>query len=442
MTIKFPENVRWAIRKLNEAGFEAWAVGGCVRDSVLGKEPHDWDMTTSALPEETMAVFAGHPVIGTGLKHGTVTLLVDHEPLEITTYRVDGSYSDGRRPDSVSFTRSLAEDLARRDFTVNAMAAHPEKGIVDCFSGLEDLKSGVIRCVGEPERRFNEDSLRILRALRFSAVLGFSIEQKTAEALISLRENLSQVAVERIFSEFRRLICGKDAVRVLREFPQVFWEFMPELQPMRGFEQHNPHHIHDVWEHTLCAVENTPPEEVLRLAALLHDVGKPDTFTRDEDGTGHFYGHADASLELARGMLSRLKLDNETKSRVLMLIEYHGADIPARPAAVRRWLGKLGEQGFSDLLAIKWADTLAQAPFCRERLAGLDTLADLAKEILAEEQCFSLRQLAVDGRDLMGMGMKKGPELGRVLKLLLEKVVEGECPNEKEALLRLAEELR
>lgn len=442
MTIKFPENVRWAIRKLNEAGFEAWAVGGCVRDSVLGKEPHDWDMTTSALPEETMAVFAGHPVIGTGLKHGTVTLLVDHEPLEITTYRVDGSYSDGRRPDSVSFTRSLAEDLARRDFTVNAMAAHPEKGIVDCFGGLEDLKSGVIRCVGEPERRFNEDSLRILRALRFSAVLGFSIEQKTAEALISLRENLSQVAVERIFSEFRRLICGKDAVRVLREFPQVFWEFMPELQPMCGFQQHNPHHIHDVWEHTLFAVENTPPEEVLRLAALLHDVGKPDTFTRDEDGTGHFYGHADASLELARGMLSRLKLDNETKSRVLMLIEYHGADIPARPAAVRRWLGKLGEQGFSDLLAIKWADTLAQAPFCRERLAGLDTLADLAKEILAEEQCFSLRQLAVDGRDLMGMGMKKGPELGRVLKLLLEKVVEGECPNEKEALLRLAEELR
>ena len=441
MTVKFPENVRWAIRKLNEAGFEAWAVGGCVRDSVLDKEPHDWDMTTSALPEETMAVFDGYPVIGTGLKHGTVTLLADHEPLEITTYRVDGSYSDGRRPDSVSFTRSLEEDLARRDFTVNAMAAHPEKGIIDCFGGLADLQNGIIRCVGEPERRFNEDALRILRALRFSAVLGFSIEQKTAETLIILRKNLHQVAMERIFSEFRRLICGKDAVRVLRDFPQVFWEFMPELQPMFGFQQHNPHHIHDVWEHTLCAVENTPAGEALRLAALLHDVGKPDTFTRDEDGIGHFYGHAEASVGRAGKMLSRLKADNDTRNRVLTLVQYHGADIPARPAAVRRWLGKLGERGFFDLLAIKRADTLAQAPFCRERLAGLDALSDLAKEILTEEQCFSLRQLAVDGRDLMKTGVPAGPELGKLLQKLLEKVVEGECPNDRDALLRLAKEL-
>ena len=441
MKVNFPESVRWAIKRLNDAGHEAWAVGGCVRDSVLGKEPHDWDMTTSALPEETMAVFADHPVIETGLKHGTVTVLVDGEPLEITTYRVDGSYSDSRRPDSVSFTRSLKDDMARRDFTINAMAAHPEKGIVDCFGGLEDLKNGVIRCVGDPERRFSEDALRILRAMRFSAVLGFPIEEKTAEALLNIRENLRHVAMERIFSELRRMLCGKDAGRILRQFPQVLWVFLPELQPMAGFEQHNPNHLYDVWEHTVVSVESVPADEVLRLAMLLHDAGKPACFSMDDKGIGHFYGHPVKSRELAENILSRLRADNHMRESVLALVEYHDSEITAKPASVRRWLGKLGEQGFFDLLAVKRADNLAQDLSYRDKRDVLDALALMAKEILAEGQCFTLRSLAVNGYDLMELGFESGVRMGDVLDSLLEKVVEGEIPNEKEMLLALAKEM-
>lgn len=441
MNVRFPESVRWAIGRLNAAGYEAWAVGGCVRDSVLGKEPHDWDMTTSALPEETMAVFAGYPVIETGLKHGTVTVLVDGEPLEITTYRVDGSYSDGRRPDSVSFTRSLEADMARRDFTINAMAAHPEKGIVDCFGGLDDLQNGIIRCVGDPDRRFSEDALRILRAMRFSAVLGFPIEEKTADALVRIRENLRHVAMERIFSELKRMLCGKDAGRILRQFPQVLWVFLPELEPMHGFEQHNPNHLYDVWEHTVRSVEAAPADEVLRLAMLLHDIGKPACFTQDEKGVGHFYGHPMKSCDLADDILGRLRVDNDTRERVLTLVEHHDANIPVKPAAVRRWLGKLDEKGFFDLLAVKRADNLAQNLAYRDCRSELDDLAALAKEVLAEGQCFTLRSLAVGGRDLMELGFKPGPAMGDVLNTLLEKVVEEECPNEKAALLALAKEM-
>lgn len=441
MDVRFPKSVRWAIGLLNAAGYEAWAVGGCVRDSVLGKEPHDWDMTTSALPAETMAVFADYPVIETGLKHGTVTVLVDGEPLEITTYRVDGSYSDGRRPDSVSFTRSLEADMARRDFTINAMAAHPEKGIVDCFGGLEDLQNGVIRCVGDPDRRFSEDALRILRAMRFSAVLGFPIEEKTADALVRIRENLRHVAMERIFSELKRMLCGKDAGRILRHFPQVLWVFLPELEPMHGFEQHNPNHLYDVWEHTVRSVEAAPADEVLRLAMLLHDIGKPACFTQDEKGVGHFYGHPMKSCDLAADILGRLRVDNDTRERVLTLVEHHDANIPVKPAAVRRWLGKLGEKGFFDLLAVKRADNLAQNLAYRNCQSELDDLAALAKEVLAEGQCFTLRSLVVGGRDLMELGFKPGPAMGDVLNTLLEKVVEEECPNEKAALLALAKEM-
>ena len=441
MKVSFPESVRWAIKRLNDAGYEAWAVGGCVRDSALGKEPHDWDMTTSALPEETMAVFADYPVIETGIKHGTVTVVVDGEPLEITTYRVDGSYSDGRHPDGVSFTRSLEADMARRDFTINAMAAHPEKGIVDCFGGLEDLKNGVIRCVGDPERRFSEDALRILRAMRFSAVLGFPVEEKTAEALLKIRENLRHVAMERIFSELKRMLCGKDAGRILRQFPQVLWVFLPELEPMYGFEQHNPNHLYDVWEHTVVSVESAPADEVLRLAMLLHDVGKPDCFTKDQNGVGHFYGHPVKSREMADNILARLKADNNTRERVLALVEHHDAEIAAKPASVRRWLGKLGEQGFADLLAVKRADNLAQDLSYRDKRDMLADLALLAKEVLAEGQCFTLKSLAVNGHDLMELGFVPGVHMGDVLESLLEKVVEGEIPNEKEMLLALAKEM-
>lgn len=441
MKVNFPESVRWAIKRLNDAGYEAWAVGGCVRDSALGKEPHDWDMTTSALPEETMAVFADYPVIETGIKHGTVTVVVDGEPLEITTYRVDGSYSDGRHPDGVSFTRSLEADMARRDFTINAMAAHPEKGIVDCFGGLEDLKNGVIRCVGDPERRFSEDALRILRAMRFSAVLGFPVEEKTAEALLKIRENLRHVAMERIFSELKRMLCGKDAGRILRQFPQVLWVFLPELEPMHGFEQHNPNHLYDVWEHTVVSVESAPADEVLRLAMLLHDVGKPDCFTKDQNGVGHFYGHPVKSREMADNILARLKADNNTRERVLALVEHHDAEIAAKPASVRRWLGKLGEQGFADLLAVKRADNLAQDLSYRDKRDMLDELAQLAKDVLAEGQCFTLKSLAVNGHDLMELDFVPGVHMGDVLESLLEKVVEGEIPNEKEMLLALAKEM-
>ncbi len=436
-----PGPVRGALARLREAGYDAQAVGGCVRDCLLGREPHDWDIATSAFPEEVREVFAEVPVIPTGEKHGTVTVLFSGSPLEITTYRVDGPYSDSRRPDSVAFTRSIREDLARRDFTVNAMAWSPEEGLIDCFGGREDLAAGIIRCVGDPDRRFGEDALRILRGLRFASILDFSLDYATAESLRRNRERLRLVAPQRIFPELLKLLCGPGAGRMLREFPEVFAVILPELEPLWGFDQRTPYHLWDVYEHTVRAVEAVSSEPVLRLTALLHDTGKPSCFFTDRNGRGHFKGHPAASEILAKTALRRLDADGETTRRVRTLVRWHDAVIlPERPI-LRRWLRELGPKDFFALLQIKRADDLAKNP-AFDRAELLDQLETLAREILKDGDCFSLEKLAVTGRDLLAAGVSGGREIGASLEELLEAVLSGACPNEKDALLRWLPEHR
>ena len=436
-----PGPVREALARLRDAGYAAQAVGGCVRDCLLGREPHDWDITTSAFPQEVREVFAGVPVIPTGEKHGTVTVLLGGSPLEITTYRVDGPYSDSRRPDSVAFTRSLREDLARRDFTVNAMAWSPEEGITDCFGGREDLAAGIIRCVGDPDRRFGEDALRILRGLRFAAALDFSLDQATAQSLRRNRERLRLVAPQRVFPELLKLLCGPGAGRVLREFPEVFAVIIPELEPLRGFDQRTPYHLWDVYEHTVRAVEGVPPEPVLRLTMLLHDIGKPACFFTDRSGRGHFKGHPAASEGIAREVLRRLDADGETARRVRTLVRWHDAAVPPERPVLCRWLRELGPGDFFTLLQVKRADDRAKNP-AFDRGSLLDKLEALARDILEAGDCLSLEQLAVSGKDLLAAGVAPGREIGASLEELLEGVLAGNCPNEKAALLRWLPEHR
>ena len=429
-----PESVRTVLETLEAAGYEAWCVGGCVRDTLLGRVPGDWDVTTSAMPEETMAVF-GKRAFPTGLQHGTVTVRANHEAIEVTTYRVDGEYRDHRRPDSVTFTRSLEEDLRRRDFTVNAMAMNLRGQLRDPFGGQADLKNGVLRCVGEPDRRFGEDALRILRGLRFAATLGFTIEQETAESIHRSRNDLKDIAVERIQVELFKLLAGRNAAEILRQFPDVIGVFWPEILPMVGFDQHNHHHCCDVWEHTLHAVEAVPCDPILRCAMLLHDIGKPACFTMDEAGVGHFYGHGAISRELADGMLRRLKCGNELRESIVTLVDWHDREIQRTDKAVRRALRQLGEENLRRLLHIKRGDNLAQAPEYRHRQAEIDKAEVILDRLMAEDACFSLKQLAVNGRDAMQLGLK-GPAIGRALDKLLDDVVNGDVPNERDELLR------
>ena len=431
-----PEYVQKVLVALERAGYEAWCVGGCVRDSLLGRHPDDWDVTTSALPEETMAVFAGH-AIPTGVQHGTVTVRSDHKSVEVTTYRVDGTYLDHRRPDSVTFTRSLEEDLQRRDFTVNAMAMGLRGEVKDPFGGQVDLKDGVLRCVGDPDRRFGEDALRILRGLRFAAVLGFAIDPETAESIHRNRNLLKEIAAERIQVELMKLLCGPFASKVLREYPDVVGVFWPEILPMVGFDQKNYHHCYDVWEHTLHALDATPRDAVLRCTVLLHDIGKPKCFTVDEGGVGHFYGHGAVSLELADEMLRRLRCSNEFRDTVVRLVEWHDRMIPVNEKGVRKALRRLGETDLRRLIAVKRADNLGQAPEFWGRQQELDEGEAIMEKLLEEQACFSLKQMAVNGHDILRLGVT-GPQIGQTLDALLDEIVNGTLPNEREALLEAA----
>ena len=440
--LSLPEPVMEVLSRLNRHGYEAFAVGGCVRDQLLGKVPGDWDVTTSATPQEMKEVFGDLPHFDTGIRHGTLTLLVDRMPIEVTTYRVEGTYSDRRHPDQVTFTRLLARDLARRDFTVNALAFHPQTGVVDLYGGIGDLTRGILRCVGEPDRRFQEDALRILRALRFSAQLGFALEEGTRQGVLRNRGLLTQVAWERIACEFQKLLCGPWAVTVLREYLPVIGVFLPELLPLAGFEQHNPHHIYDIWEHTLHALELTDPQDrILRWAVLLHDVGKPACFSLDERGIGHFYGHPQAGEKLARAMLHRLKLDNDTIQQVCTLIHMHDVALPENPATIRRWVGKYTLPTIRQFLAIRRADHGAQA-FSREKEEAIRRWEALLEQTLAENSCCTFQQLAVSGRDLLALGIPQGPEMGAILQELLDQVVQGQLPNTPQALLDKAERLK
>ena len=431
---KIPEFVKNLLCTLESAGHQAWCVGGCVRDLRLGRTPVDWDVTSSALPEETMALF-GERAVPTGLKHGTVTVRTEDQPVEVTTFRKDGAYRDHRRPETVTFTDSLEEDLRRRDFTVNAMALDLRGTFRDPFGGLGDLERGILRCVGEPERRFHEDALRILRGLRFSACLGFVLEEKTASAIREKKELLRDIAPERVWAELSRLLTGRWADEVLRAYPEVVGVFWPDLLPMIGFDQRTRHHCYDVWEHTLHALAAVEPDVVLRCTMLLHDVGKPETFTLDARGHGHFKGHPARSAALAEDMLRRLRVDNATRETVVRLVEWHDRNIPRTDQGLRRALRDLGEADLRRLLAVKRADNQAQAH--QDLLGEIDKAEAILDRLLAEGACVSLGQLAVRGGDLAALGLR-GPAIGRMLDLLLDRVVDGDVPNEREILLKTA----
>ena len=437
---ELPRSARFVLKRLHDAGFQAYVVGGCVRDTLLGLAPKDWDVCTSALPHEMQRVFADCHVIETGLQHGTLTVMFDHEPYEVTTFRVDGEYTDHRHPDEVIFVADVREDLSRRDFTVNAMAWSEESGVVDAFGGQEDLEKRLIRCVGDPRKRFDEDALRIMRAMRFASVYGFAIDPDTDAAIHELKHTLSGVAAERIRVELQKLLCGKDAGRILRAYRDVIFTIFPAMAPMDGFDQRSHHHLWDVWEHTVRAVENVPATETLRLAMLLHDCGKTAAFSLDEQGEGHFYGHEEHSLRMAEKMLADLKLDNATRDRVLLLIGSHGWPVTPERRLLKRRLNRLGEEALRQLIEVKRADALATGT---KDAAGVEAhrtgiLAAL-DALVAEQPCVTLRDMAVNGRDMMALGAK-GPVVGQTLQWLLEQVLDDVLPSDREALLGAAQE--
>lgn len=442
MTMDMPKNVDIAINLLQSAGFEAYAVGGCVRDSLLGKTPNDWDITTSAKPEDMKSVFADFHCIDTGIKHGTVTVVIDGEPLEITTFRLDGEYEDNRHPKSVTFTSDLGADLGRRDFTVNAMAYSKMTGTVDLFGGQNDLKNGIIRCVGDPDRRFNEDALRILRALRFASALDFEIEEKTAQSLLKNRALLGNISEERIAKELLKLVCGKGAKRILTDFAPVLFEILPELQPMYKNSHDNPHHCYDIYEHTLIAVESINPEPTLRFAMLLHDCGKPAVKKFDENGVAHFYGHQRISAEISAQILARLKVSNKFRDEILFLVSNHDRwELYENTEKMSRYLSKFGLDGVLNLLKVMRADVLAQSPEYRYRLDQIADAEETAKNLAAQKPCLSLSELQINGRTLMDIGIPQGRKLGAVLAQLLDEVIDGVTKNTQEALTTRAREI-
>ena len=421
------------LRRLGGAGHRTVLVGGCVRDSLLGIPPHDYDAATSALPEQIKAACGDLPCLDIGLKHGTITVLSGGIPVETTTFRKETTYSDHRHPDAVEFTDELTEDLARRDFTVNAMAWEPD-GLVDPFGGQADLAARVIRCVGDPDRRFEEDALRILRGLRLAAQLEFTIEPNTAAAIHAHAPDLSHVAWERIWAEFSRLLCSPGATEILRTFPDVVSQILPELTASINFDQKNFHHCYDVYTHSVVALGSTPPLLPVRLAALLHDVGKPETFHLDEQGVGHFYAHAKHSVTLADTALRRLRVPNDLREQVLILIARH--DLPVEPDRkwVGRWLARLGEDTFFLLLHLKRGDRAACADPTPPVPDPLERAEAIARSLFEEQACLTLRDLAVNGKDCIAAGLQ-GKEIGTTLHTLLEQVSEGALENNRAVLL-------
>ena len=438
-----PEKVKYIIDRITAADFEAYAVGGCVRDSILGRIPQDWDITTSARPEQVKALFPR--TIDTGLQHGTVTVLLEREGFEVTTYRIDGKYEDSRHPTEVIFTPSLEEDLKRRDLTINAMAYNDEKGLVDIYGGLEDIQAQIVRCVGNPLERFEEDALRILRAIRFSAQLGYRIEEKTKDAIRQLAPSLKNISAERIQTELIKLITSPnpDYLRVAFDCG-VTKVFLPEFDLAMETEQNHPHHCYSVGEHTLHALTEVEPDKVLRLAVLFHDIGKPATLTKDEKEITHFHGHAQVGADITKEVLRRLKFDNDTISGVSKLVFYHdyGNDLKPDMRILRRMVNKIGEDAFPGLFQVKRADILAQSNYLRqEKLVRLQQWQQLYQELREKGQCVSLKTMAVTGSDLIYLGMNPGRELGEVLQKLLELVLEEPENNTREFLLAQAKEM-
>lgn len=441
--IQLPEKVTYIINTIMEAGYEAYAVGGCIRDSILGRIPDDWDITTSASPYRVKELF--QHTIDTGLKHGTVTVMVDREGFEVTTYRIDGAYEDGRHPKEVMFTASLAEDLKRRDFTINAMAYNDDDGLVDEFGGMADLKDQVIRCVGSPRERFMEDALRIMRAVRFSAQLGYEIELETKAALRELAPKLACISAERIQTELVKLVTSPHPENLRIAYATgITRVILPEFDVCMETEQNNPHHCYNVGEHILKSMEKVKPDKILRLAMLFHDIGKPETIMMDDKGICHFHGHQRVSEEMTLKILKRLKFDNYTIYMVAKLVRYHDYEVEAKEKNVRRAVMKIGEDIFPLLLQVKEADLEAQSAYLREeKKEKLKAVINVYEQVTAKGQCVSLKTLAVTGKDLIKEAdMQPGPEIGEILHRLLDIVIEEPGQNERENLLKLARQIK
>jgi tRNA nucleotidyltransferase (CCA-adding enzyme) len=436
MKIVLPENVKNIIEELNKAGYEAYAVGGCVRDSILGRIPNDWDITTNAKPLDVKSIF--RRTVDTGLKHGTVTVLIGKEPYEVTTYRIDGEYEDSRHPKEVSFTSDLKEDLLRRDFTINAMAYNDTDGLVDIFGGMEDIEAKVIRCVGEPKERFSEDALRLLRAIRFAAQLGYNIEEKTYEAIKELSPTLKNISAERIQAELNKILISDNPSMLKTAFETgLTAQFIPELDLCFNTVQNNPHHCYNVGDHIIKAIESIEPDKTLRLTMLLHDIAKPQCKKTGEDGIDHFHGHQIKSSEMAVDILRRLKYDNDTIDKTKRFVKYHDERLEAGTKIMRRAMNRIGADAFPDIFKVWVADVSAQSDYQREeKFARIERNKSDYEEIIAKNECVTLKDLAVTGRDLINAGMQAGPALGEVLDQMLKDVIEEPDHNNKEYLLK------
>ena len=451
MKIQMPEDVKYILEKLNNAGYEAYAVGGCVRDSILGRIPDDWDITTSAKPEETKALFPR--TIDTGIQHGTITVMCNHVGYEVTTYRIDGEYEDSRHPKEVIFTSDLLEDLKRRDFTINAMAYNHlgtdeaeenYAGLVDAFGGIRDIENKIIRCVGNPIHRFEEDALRMMRAIRFSAQLGYEIEEETKNAIKVLAGNLANISAERIQVELVKLLMSNHPDYLCTAYETGMTKvFFPEFDKAMETTQNNPHHIYTVGEHMLQSLNHIRSDKVLRLAMILHDIAKPDTLQTGEDGIDHFHGHPDKSEEMAKKILKRLRFDNDTIGKVCKLVKFHDRKLSLKPEKLRKSIVEIGPELFPLLLEVKEADMLAQSMYQREeKQKELEDIRSVYQQILEAKDCLSLKDLAVTGRDLIAAGMKPGKEMGEVLQKLLDYVLEYPEKNSEEDLLLYYETIK
>ena len=442
MNINIPNEIKYILSTLESAGYKAYIVGGSVRDFIMGREPSDYDVATDATPKEVMALFSSDKVIDTGSKHGTVTVIHNSVHVEVTTFRKDSVYSDGRHPDEVTFSDNINDDLSRRDFTMNAIAYNETEGMIDPFGGVKDIENRIIRTVGNPAERFNEDALRMLRALRFSSSLGFEIEEETKKAIFDHKEDiLGRVSMERIQKELEGILVGDDVERVLRDYVEVIGVVIPEVLPMVGFDQRTPFHIYDVWEHTIKVVAGMPADPVSRLAGLFHDIGKPPCFIQGEDGVGHFFGHPEVSREMADEIMRRLKVDNKTREDVLLIVKWHDLRPAVTVKAVRKVIMKVTPELFSKWVAIKYADNGAQAPALADRKAGIHGVEELGYELMESEEALSLKTLRVNGRDIMSLGVSEGPEVGRIMSELLSDVLEEKIENDREQLLKRAEDL-
>ena len=435
MKIEIPKNAKMILDTMHDAGYEAYIVGGCVRDAILGKEPSDWDITTNALPAQVKELF--RRTIDTGIEHGTVTVMAGKEGYEVTTYRIDGKYEDSRHPSEVTFTRDLLEDMKRRDFTINAMAYNEEEGLVDRFGGIEDLNNRIIRCVGEPTERFTEDALRIMRAVRFAAQLDYDIEEKTVAAIKELSPTLKKISAERRQTELVKLLTSDhpEKIRLAYELG-ITAVVLPEFDRCMETGQNNIHHMYNVGEHTVVALENIRNDKLLRLTMLMHDFGKPATMTIDEEGVTHFKGHAALGSKMAKDILKRLKFDRDTMDRVSNLVKYHDDRYEPSPSVIRRAINRVGEEDFPLLFDIRYADTMAQSTYMRqEKLLLIEETRKVYQDIIDKKDCVSLKSLAVNGKDLISLGIKPSKQMGDILKAMLEDVLEDPSRNTKDYLL-------